>query len=130
MLEEETVRLPELEEQDAALTAQIEDAVRTCDRLESDAGIPGDSQKPAAVEISGSSERRYGRLPVRISAGVGTVSCHGCQSEDEGTAGRKPSGYRMFQHWLAGFIPAGGTLCTGGAIAMQISRRWCLMILL
>ncbi len=34
MMEEETARLPELEEQDAALTAQIEDAVRTCDRLE------------------------------------------------------------------------------------------------
>ena len=39
MLEEETVRLPELEEQDAALTAQIEDAVRTCDRLEQTLGF-------------------------------------------------------------------------------------------
>lgn len=39
MLEEETARLPELEEQDAALTAQIEDAVRTCDRLEQTLGF-------------------------------------------------------------------------------------------
>ena len=33
------MRLPELEEQDAALTAQIEDAVRTCDRLEQTLGF-------------------------------------------------------------------------------------------
>ena len=39
MLEEETARLPELEEQDAALTVQIEDAVRTCDRLEQTLGF-------------------------------------------------------------------------------------------
>ena len=39
MMEEETARLPELEEQDAALTAQIEDAVRTCDRLEQTLGF-------------------------------------------------------------------------------------------
>lgn len=39
MLEEETARLPELEEQDAALTAQIEDAVHTCDRLEQTLGF-------------------------------------------------------------------------------------------